>query len=137
MADLAKHACKHRAFLELVRAQGGDAASVERAGGLPRAPVTCAVTAARAGVLEAVDCFALGELVVAIGGGRRAKEDEVDPRVGLTVARRIGDPVAAGETIAELHLAREDAAALERAAGCFRIGSGPAAPLPLILERVD
>jgi pyrimidine-nucleoside phosphorylase len=124
-------------FVELVRAQGGDPASVERAGGMPSAPVVVPVTAARAGVLEAVDSFALGELVVGIGGGRRAKEDEVDPRVGLMVRRRIGDRVAAGDLLAELHLANEDAGAIERARACFRIGEGPAAAPQLVIERVD
>lgn len=124
-------------FVELVRAQGGDPASVERTGGMPAAPVVVPVTAARAGVLETVDSFALGELVVGIGGGRRAKEDKVDPRVGLMVRRRIGDRVAAGDVLAELHLAKDDAGAVERARACFRIGEGPAAAPELVIERVD
>jgi pyrimidine-nucleoside phosphorylase len=124
-------------FVELVRAQGGDPASVERAGGMPAAPVVVPVTVARAGVLETVDSFALGELVVGIGGGRRAKEDKVDPRVGLMVRRRIGDRVAAGDLLAELHLAKEDAGVVERARACFRIGEGPAAAPQLVIERVD
>jgi len=124
-------------FLDLVRAQGGDPASVERAGVLSPAPAVRPVVADRDGVLEAVDCFALGELVVAIGGGRRSKEDEVDPRVGLVVDRRIGDRVEAGEKLAELHLAREDARAVARARACFRIGDGPASAPSLILERIE
>jgi pyrimidine-nucleoside phosphorylase len=124
-------------FVELVRAQGGDPASVERAGGMPGAPVVVPVTAARVGVLEAVDSFALGELVVGIGGGRRAKEDQVDPRVGLVVRRRIGDRVDNGDLLAELHLAKADVAAVERARSCFRIGEGPAAAPELVIERVD
>jgi thymidine phosphorylase len=124
-------------FIELVRAQGGDPASVERAGGMPTAPVVVPILAKRAGVLEAVDSFALGELVVGIGGGRRAKEDEVYPRVGLMVRRRIGDRVAAGDVLAELHLAKADAGGAERARACFRIGAGPAVAPELVIERVD
>ena len=124
-------------FVELVRAQGGDPASVERAGGMPVAPVVVPVSATRAGVLEVVDSFALGELVVGIGGGRRAKEDEVDPRVGLMVRRRIGDRVAAGDMLAELHLAKDDPAVVERARACFRVGDGPAEAPRLVIERVD
>jgi pyrimidine-nucleoside phosphorylase len=124
-------------FVELVRAQGGDPASVERAGGLPAAPVRKPVAAAVSGVLEAVDSFALGELGVAIGGGRRAKEDPVDPRVGILVKRRVGERVDAGDVLAELHLAKDDPAAVERARACFRVSDGPVATLPLILERID
>jgi pyrimidine-nucleoside phosphorylase len=124
-------------FVQLVVAQGGDAASVERAGGLPRAPVVRPVTAARGGVLEAVDSFALGELVVAIGGGRRAKEDEVDPRVGLLVRRRIGDRVTQGDVLAELHLASEDPSMVARARAGFLVGDGPARAPELVIERLD
>ena len=123
-------------FIELVCAQGGNPAGVERAGGLPAAPVVRPVTATRTGALEAVDSFALGELAVAIGGGRRAKEDDVDPRVGLMVRRHIGDRVSAGDLLAELHLAKEDAAAVELARACFRIGDGPFAAPELVIERV-
>jgi pyrimidine-nucleoside phosphorylase len=124
-------------FVRLVGAQGGDPASVEHPGRLPTAPVVRAVVAARSGVLEAVDNFALGELVVAIGGGRRAKEDEVDPRVGLRVLRRIGDRVRAGDPLAELHLAAEDAPAVARARDLFRVGDGPAPAPELVIERVE
>jgi len=99
--------------------------------------VVAPVTAERAGLLQAVDTFALGELVVGIGGGRRAKEDEVDPRVGLMVRRRLGDRVAAGDLLAELHLAQQDAGTVERARACFRIGEEPAAAPQLVIERVD
>jgi pyrimidine-nucleoside phosphorylase len=88
-------------------------------------------------VLTAIDTFALGELAVALGAGRRAKEDEVDPRVGLMVHARLGATVRAGDTLAELHLAGEDPAAALRAAACFSVGEGPASPPPLVLERVD
>jgi thymidine phosphorylase len=124
-------------FTALVAAQGGDATAVGRPGVLPAAPVIAPVTAPRAGVLAAVDAFGIGELVVALGGGRRAKEDGVDPRVGLMVRRRIGDPVTAGEPLAELHLAGADEAAVRRARACFRVGDEPTPPPELVIERVD
>ena len=122
-------------FLELVSAQGGDARRVET--GLPRAPVVLEAKSRRTGVLSDVDTRGLGEAVVAIGGGRRAKEDVVDPRVGLMVRRRLGDRVAAGEVLAEVHLARADPGAVERIEACFTIADvAPAAPA-LIIERVE
>jgi pyrimidine-nucleoside phosphorylase len=95
------------------------------------------VAAEASGVLEAVDSFALGELGVAIGGGRRAKEDEVDPRVGILVKRRVGEPVKAGDVLAELHLAKDEPAAVARCRTCFRIGAGPVTAPELILERIE
>ncbi len=123
-------------FLRLVEAQGGDRAALERGDGLPRAPVVRALEVPRDGWLAAVDAHALGELVVALGGGRRAIEQGIDPRVGLVVHRRIGDRVAGGETLAEVHLAAADDGALGRARACFVVGETPVAPPALVLERI-
>jgi pyrimidine-nucleoside phosphorylase len=125
------------AFLALVEAQGGNRRAVETPGGMPQAPVRTPVAAARAGVIAAIDTFAMGELAVAIGAGRRAKEDPVDPRVGLRVRVRLGATVRAGETLAELHLASDDPGAVARAAACFAIGDRAPAVPPLVLERVE
>jgi len=123
-------------FLALVRAQGGDPTSVERPDGLPAAAVTVDVPAAAAGALRAVDTFGLGSLVVALGGGRRSKDEPIDPGVGIVVRRRIGERVERGEPLATLHLAADDSAAVERAARCFEIGEPPEPPA-LVLERID
>jgi pyrimidine-nucleoside phosphorylase len=123
-------------FLAMVEAQGGDRGSVERPDGLPRAPVRALVKVGRAGRVTAIDTFVLGKLVVAIGGGRRAKEDAVDPRVGLLVRARLGDAVRAGDVLAEIHLAADDPAAVARAAGCFTIGDQAVSAPALVIERV-
>jgi pyrimidine-nucleoside phosphorylase len=125
-------------LLALVEAQGGDPRRLEGgARGLHPAPVLAPVAADRAGRLVAVDTFGLGELMVALGAGRRAKEDAIDPRVGMCVRRRVGDRVSAGDVLAELHLATADAAAVARARACFRVEDAPAEPPPLVLERVE
>ncbi len=125
-----------RRMLELVEAQGGDPRSLDDgAAKLHRAPVRSEVKAARSGVLAEVDTFALGELMVTIGAGRRAKEDPIDPRVGMTVQRRIGESVRAGDALGVLHLASADPAAVTRAADCFRVRDTAIAPA-LVIERV-
>ncbi len=124
-------------MLAMVEAQGGDPRALEDdAPGLARAPRVVPVRAVRAGVLERVDCFALGELMVAIGAGRRVKSDAIDPAVGMRVLRRVGDRVEAGEALAELHLGRSDSGAEQRALACFEVGDGPAAAGALVLERI-
>lgn len=124
-------------WLELVAAQGGDPRALDDPRTLHPAPVVSPVVAERDGWLESCDCFALGELVVSIGGGRRAKEDAIDPRVGLEVLGRPGQAIRRGDTIAELHLAAHDPTAVARAAACFRIGDQqPSSGRGLVLERV-
>jgi len=124
-------------FLALVEAQGGDRTQVERPDGLPSAPVRTAACASRSGRVIGIDTFGLGEVAVGLGAGRRAKEDEIDPRVGLLVHVRIGDPVRSGDLLAELHLAADDPVSVARAAACFRIGDEETAAPPLVLERLD
>ncbi|HTK31227.1 MAG TPA: thymidine phosphorylase [Candidatus Saccharimonadaceae bacterium] len=121
----------------LIVAQGGDLGAVEHPERLPHASVVAEARAAAAGRVRAVDTFALGEAVVAMGGGRRAVTDVVDPRVGLVVRRRIGDDVAVGDVLAEVHLAADDDAQVARVAGAFTIAAGPAPRPALVLERVE
>jgi pyrimidine-nucleoside phosphorylase len=123
-------------FLAMVEAQGGDPRSVERAGGLPRAPVIADVPSPSSGRVVAIDTFALGELVVGIGGGRATKDDAIDPRVGLMVRKHVGDAVERGEPLLQIHLAAADAAAVERAAACFTISDSIPPSPSLVLERV-
>jgi pyrimidine-nucleoside phosphorylase len=125
-------------FLAMVRAQGGDPSLLEEGKRLHPAPVVVDLAAPRDGVLAACDCFALGELVVALGGGRIAKEDSVDPRVGLVLLRDRGAHLERGETFARLHMANADDAVVERSLACFTIGdtSPPVLPENLVLERV-
>ncbi len=123
-------------FLAMVEGQGGDRTSVERADGLPRAPVRTLAKASRAGRVGAIDTFGLGELAVALGAGRRAKGDAVDPRVGFIVHARLGSAVRAGDPLVEVHLASEDPAAVARAAACFSVGETVPPASTLVLERV-
>jgi pyrimidine-nucleoside phosphorylase len=124
-------------FLALVSAQGGNASALEKSVAFRPAPVVMELAAPRAGVLATCDCFALGELVVAMGGGRRAKEDVIDPRVGLTMLRERGARVGKGDVFAKLHLATVSDEFLRRAQGCFTVADeAPAAiPADLVLER--
>lgn len=124
-------------FLRMVEAQGGDAKMLDTPERLHPAPVVSMVPAERDGVVSGCDCFALGELIVSIGGGRRAKEDAIDPRVGLVVLRQPGDRVRKGEPLAELHLASPDLGLVERAAECFTLADAGATRGSTLLERVE
>ena len=123
-------------FRALVAAQGGEVRALE--GTLHPAPVQLEVRATRVGHLAACDGFALGELVVAMGGGRRQAADAIDPRVGVSMLKRRGDPVRRGEPFALVHAARQDETLAARVAACFELADAPpAAGAPdLVIERV-
>jgi pyrimidine-nucleoside phosphorylase len=123
-------------FIALIEAQGGDARALD--GPLHPAPAILDVHAPCDGHLAGCDGFRLGELVVAMGGGRRAASDAIDPRVGLTLLKQRGEVVRRGESFARLHAATQDESLAARAAACFEIdGAPPAArPVDLVMERL-
>jgi len=127
-----------RRFAELVDAQGGDPRVVDEPARLPQPRYRRDVRAERSGMLSALDAGLVGLAAVELGAGRARKEDAVDPAAGLLLRKRPGDPVRAGETLAELHAASEEL--LDAGAARFRqaVAIADAAPpdRPLLLERI-
>ncbi|MDP9200652.1 MAG: thymidine phosphorylase, partial [Gemmatimonadota bacterium] len=123
---------------EIVSAQGGDKAVVREPSRLPKAPHRSSFDAKREGVVESVDPRAIGYGIIALGGGRRNMEDELDPSVGFVITAKPGHHVTKGQTLATIHArSREDLdlgrSTLERA---IVIGDSALPPLPLVSHRV-
>jgi pyrimidine-nucleoside phosphorylase len=125
-------------FRKVVVAQGGDVRQVDDPGRLPRAPHVEPFLAPHDGYITEIDTRAVGLAALVLGAGRQQHADAVDPRVGLMIQKRLGDPVVAGEPILWIHHAGtglEDARA--RLTAAWHIGEAPPAPRPLILDRID
>ena len=90
-------------FREIVAAQGGNLSYIDVPEKLPTAPVLREVESTDFGTIRAIDAAALGNAVIALGGGRARKEDTVNPAVGLVVHRKIGDSVSFGDALATIH----------------------------------
>ncbi len=67
---------------------------------LPDAYARVECRAPQAGWIWAIDPLATGAFVTALGGGRLRKEDAVDFRVGVELAKKCGDEVKANEIVA-------------------------------------
>lgn len=125
-------------FRAVIAAQGGDPRVLDHVSLLPSAPVQVAYRAARDGVVQHVLPRVIGHGIVALGGGRRAMHDVVDPTVGFDIFVKPNTVVAANEVIAIIHAADEAGAAtgrrvLEEAIG---IGDETVAVLPLVSHRI-
>jgi len=120
----------------LVQAQGGDPAVVTDPTRLPVGAVESLVLSQRSGYVTGIDARALGDLLVAMGGGRRRKGDSIDPAVGIRLLRKVGDRVETEEPVAliEAHQAAPEWA--DVAWKAYAIGDEAPAPRPLILEQV-
>ena len=126
-------------FARMVTALGGPADFMERFDThLARAPLVAAVPAASAGYVRAIDTRAIGVSVVELGGGRRRREDDVDPAVGLTGLASIGNRVEKGDPLAIVHARNE--AGLEKAKAAVLAAHELAAEKPdirpVIAERL-
>jgi pyrimidine-nucleoside phosphorylase len=119
-----------------VQAQGGDPRVVTDPTRLPRAPVETSVKAPRPGFVAALHARAIGELLVAMGGGRERKEDAIDPGVGIRLMRKRGDRVEAGEPLALVQARRDAPDWAARAAAAYTIGDEPPAASPLVIEEI-
>ncbi len=126
-------------FERVIEAQGGNPKVVEDASVLPQALEVEVYNAPRTGVVQRVEPKIIGRAVVAMGGGRLAVDDAVDPTVGFVITVNPGDKVPAGEPIASV-FAKDPAGiklGFEALQQAIVIGDKlTEKPLPLISHRV-
>lgn len=129
-----------RKLAQLIAAQGGDPAVVERPELLPQAAARVRVVADRDGYVHGIDAEEIGVAAMRLGAGRAAKEDKIDFAVGLELVAKRGDRVRQGDTLAILHARSDDetaASAREQVLGAYAIEGEPPAAQPLIYAVVS
>lgn len=122
----------------VIEAQGGDPRVLEDPTMLPSAAGAHTVTTERAGYIERCDALAVGRSAVRLGAGRQAKEDEIDPGVGISLHAKVGDAVAAGEALATVRYNTEDQlnACVPVLESAWVVSEEPQPTIPLILGEV-
>ena len=125
-------------FRCMVAAQGGDLACFEGQDALHRPAYQYQVKARSAGFLATIDCEQLGWAVQRSGAGRTSPGEVVSAHAGVETHKKIGDAVAAGDTMFTVFAEQEErlqpvATMLER---CFTLSAEAPAPLPLVYEVI-
>src|SRR5580658_7060375 len=125
-------------FREIIRLQGGDAGVVDDPSRLPHAKHAARIDAPRSGFVTAIRAEDVGVASMMLGGGREKKEDSVDPAVGLTLEKKIGDKVEAGENLCTMHYNLDSRLvhAVELLSGSFEIGEKPPPVSPLVRKVI-
>lgn len=95
-------------FEAMIIAQGGNPAVIDDYALMPLAKYDIDLKATQTGKISQVDADALGMAALALGGGRATKEDQIDYSVGITMHKKLGDAVVAGEPILTLHANKAD-----------------------------
>lgn len=135
-ADLEKRMADGRAlevFRQFVAAQGGDASLVDDLSKLPQAKYETTFVAKQAGYVESIIADEVGVAAMLLGAGRATKDDQLDFAAGITLEKKVGDKVEAGDVIAVLRSNKEDmTSALERMDHAYTIGATEPTARPLV-----
>jgi pyrimidine-nucleoside phosphorylase len=125
-------------FRKMVALQGGDPGAIDDPQRLSQAKYSLDVTSPRAGYVTAIQCESLGTACVILGGGREKKEDSVDPAVGISLHKKVGDQVTAGEPLCTIHYNSEALAmrAKDLIEESYRIANAPPAQKRPLVHRV-
>jgi pyrimidine-nucleoside phosphorylase len=128
----------YRKFKEVITAQGGNAAVLDRFELLPNATGMREIYSPRAGYVSAVDAALIGQASQMIGAGRDTKEDTIDPAVGMILEVKVGQKVDAGGVLCRIYYTGEDRVddAAELVEDAFRISQTIPEERELILEVV-
>lgn len=124
---------------QMVAAQGGDVNALTDPHALGMGGTTEEVwRAPHSGVVQKIECLAVGRAAFRLGAGRLRAEDPVDPGVGLWVDVEVGDEVVAGQPL--VRVIHRDGKELEAARALLSeavvIGEQPPSPLPLIVDEI-
>ncbi len=123
-----------RVFEQMVACHGGDLAA-----GLPVAGKQTPLPAPRSGYIAKCDAEAIGRAALLLGAGRAKTSDAIDPAVGFSDLKKIGERVEAGEPLGLVHSNGREAAPQLNALleSVFEISERPTEPQPLIQEVID
>ncbi|MFY9139295.1 MAG: thymidine phosphorylase [Thermacetogeniaceae bacterium] len=93
---------------EIIIAQGGTPEVLDNPDLLPRAAEQIELLADKEGFVHWINAREIGWASLLLGAGRLRKDDKIDPAVGIVLRKKMGDAVAAGEPLAELHVNSRD-----------------------------
>jgi len=129
----------YRKLKDVIAAQGGNPAVLDKFELLPNATGAMEITAPRAGYVSAIDAEEIGLASTIIGAGRDNKDSVIDPAVGVILEVKTGQRVEEGSVLCRLYYTHEEhlEEASERVEDAFRIASNAPEGRELILEVVS
>ena len=95
-------------FGDMIAAQGGDRNVIDHPEIMPQAKYQIDLPAKTSGVVSKVEADEMGIASMLLGGGRQKADDKLDYAVGIMMHKKIGDKVAAGDSLLTIYSDRED-----------------------------
>lgn len=125
-------------FKEMVKAHGGDERIVESFTYLPLSQYQKKFLSWSKGYVTEINARSLGNAASLLGCGRQKVEEPIDPSVGFTLHKKVGDPVQKNEPLLTIHYNHEknlDLVMVELRKA-YRMSSRPIKTNPLIKKAV-
>ncbi|MCF7804347.1 MAG: thymidine phosphorylase [Candidatus Marinimicrobia bacterium] len=125
-------------FYDLVEIQGGDPKIIDSLLSLEPSKFSVEVTAPAEGIVQSLDSYQLGTTSVKLGAGRMQMGDVIDPKAGISLERKIGDRVNAGDVLAVCYTDKESVVeeAKQSILDVFEIDDADASPPTMIHEVI-
>jgi len=89
-------------FIEIVKAQGGDASFIQYPEKYPQSKYKENIISEKSGYISKMNTYEIGMASVELGAGRQTREDKIDPKAGIIFISKIGDKLSKGDTVAQL-----------------------------------
>lgn len=125
-------------FIEMVKAQGGDASYIEHPEKFEPATYSFPIKAKQSGYICALNAEQMGLASVYLGAGRQEKEDTIDYSAGIILYKKPGDAVHIGDVLANLYTKQPHAdAALALAQQSYIIGQKKPKDVQLIYGVIE
>ncbi len=123
----------------MVKAQGGDESYIRDTGKFSKAAYCMELEAGADGYISRLDAEGCGIASVMLGGGREKAGETVDFAAGIVFAKKAGDYVRAGETVATMYSNVKEKMhdASERLRSCFEYSETAPVSKPLIYAKVS
>ena len=118
---------------QMVASQSGDVSYIDDPTKFPLAQHIVEIKADQDGYIQRIDSLGIGVSAMKLGAGRATKEDSIDMAAGIVLAKKVGDYVVKGETLALAHTNKDDyEAVLTDISHAFVLGDGKPAERPIV-----
>ena len=124
-------------FATLAEIQGGDKEMILHPELLPQANLSIPVISTQNGYVHEIKAEEIGTAAMLLGAGRQTKEELIDYAAGISLAKKVGDAVQAGDVLCILLTNKENyKEAYDKALEAFMIDSVVPEKIPFILDIV-
>lgn len=126
-------------FLEIVKRQEGDVEMVLHPENYPKSNFQQDVLATKTGIVSNINSLEVGLTAVGLGAGRLHWDDQIDPKAGIILHKKIADEVKTGDVLMTIFCDHKEAldVASKRLQGSVSIGDSRVDRPKMILKFLD